>query len=241
MRDAFTGHKLDNLDERAVQLGWVGNRLNAERMTTHRFLRVQALTTTVTLRQLCQRGRGVASPAQNCDHREGKKHRSRLTATGLPELIAKSLGASPSRWSSCRVSFCIFESLIKWNICFFFSLRFSGIMCNGGHKETSYLSFGLSTIEASSIARRHSYSWEGLFRHKDSENIFAQPYMGDQYMSNSLICYVEKEKNVESYQCCCSRSLQENGRSQILGGDALLSCFIVFQFWIHLFSTYLVI
>jgi hypothetical protein len=167
-------------------------------------------------------------------------HRSRPPDCrgGLPELIAKSLGASPSRWSSCRVSFCIFESLIKWNICFFFSLRFSGIMCNGGHKETSY---GLSAIEASSIACRYSYRWEGLFRHKDSENIFAQPYMGDQYMSNSLICYVEKEKNVESYQCCCSRSLQENGRSQILGGDALLSCFIVFQFWIHLFSTYLVI
>jgi len=51
MLDAFTGHKQANLAVRSAQLGCLGNRLNAERMT-HHFLRVETFTATVTLGRL---------------------------------------------------------------------------------------------------------------------------------------------------------------------------------------------
>ena len=103
MLDAFTSHKQANLAVRSAQLGCLGNRLNAERMT-HRFLRVETLTATVTLRRLrsgepewarlslrlpkiatIARGKNIAHGSRLTDH----GHRIAAPA-GLLELIAKS-------------------------------------------------------------------------------------------------------------------------------------------------------
>jgi hypothetical protein len=80
MRDAFTCHKQANLDMRPAQLGCLGNRLNAELMK-HPFLRVDRDCMTTTKRRAGE-GEAVASPAQNCDHREGENRRSQLTDHG---------------------------------------------------------------------------------------------------------------------------------------------------------------
>ena len=48
---------------------------------------------------------------------------------------------------------------------------------NDKDKKTSYLSFGLSTFEASTcIARCYCYSQEDLLSHESCENKFAQPH-----------------------------------------------------------------
>jgi len=66
--NAFTGHKQTNLTVQSAQLGCLENRLNVERMT-HRFLRIETLTATITLPMLSQHSRSQALVKEGCDRR----------------------------------------------------------------------------------------------------------------------------------------------------------------------------